>query len=142
MRRHFERCGACALFYQEEATLARELERLPLAEPASDMWSRVATGLNAPEMQPSRARRFDWGRRPVAAFITGLAVTAGLIAFTQFQPAPPASPPVSIVKESYLRQPIPAPSQDVNPEVDDPLADQMNNLFAAVDQMTKPEETP
>ena len=139
VRLHLESCNACDLFYNEEAALARGLERLPLMEPSADLWSRVALELDTPETLRARSRRFawPWSFRPVAALATGLTATAGLIGYLQF--ARIDAPPVPVSAPVAVRPPVvlPAPSTELNPTVDDPMSDRMDTLFAAVDQMTQ-----
>ena len=139
IRRHLDACNACTLFYNEEAALARGLERLPKMEPSADLWSRVALELDSPETQKARSRRFawPWGFRSVAALATGAVATVGLVAYTQFNaPSAPVTggvPPVVANGTPHLI----APSDSLNPAVDDPMADQMDTLFAAMDQITQ-----
>ena len=144
IRRHLESCNACSLFLNEEAALAGGLERLSAVEPRTELWSRVAVALDAPEVPARHGWRFSpawpvWGRKPLAAFATGMVAAVGLVAFTRFDAAPPESAPVVqrpvAVSSSPLLNPVMNP--DVNPEVDDPMGEQMNNLMAAVDQMTQ-----
>jgi hypothetical protein len=140
VRRHLDGCAACDLFSREEAALARGLERLSLVEPSADLWGRVAAGLDAPETRPRLAWWADW-RRSVAALATGVAATAGLIAYTHFN-APRVNPPGSGVRSSVIAtagsRANPFPNTGVNPSLDDPMADQMDSLFAVVDQATQP----
>lgn len=139
VRRHLDSCHGCSLFLREEASLAQGLERMAAVEPGTDLWTKVALNLDAPEIQAERARRSRWslplGRRSLAAVMASLTATAALAGYTYFNnvDTSPANPRTTIAKDLPS---IPAPSRDVNPEVDDPMADRMTHLMAAVDHMT------
>ena len=148
IRLHLDACGHCALFYREEAALARGLEQLPAVEPSAALWARVSAGLDAPEARTGRFRFFGWAwnGRPIAALATSLAATAGLVAYVQFNaPSTPVNrggTSTQISNNFIVPGSVPGPSRDVNPTVDDPMADQMDTLFAAVDQMTRDSGSP
>jgi hypothetical protein len=143
VRVHLDACNPCALFYREEAVLARGLEQLPAVEPSAALWARVSAGLDAPETRKGRSRFFGWAwnGRPIAALATSLAATAGLVAYVQFNaPSTPVNrggTPTQVSNNLRNIDVVPGPSRSVNPNVDDPMADQMDTLFAAVDQMTR-----
>jgi hypothetical protein len=76
----------------------------------------------------------DW-RKPIAALATGLAVVAALMSANP-QGAIPTQRAVRVASASSTPL-IYMPSPNLNRDVDDPLASQLDSLSAAVDKMTQ-----
>jgi hypothetical protein len=109
-----------------------------MAEPRTDLWQRVALNLDQPDTSPRRVFRrpfYDW-RRPVAALVTAMTVIVGIVSYSHEGALP--KPTQKIADAPPL---IIVPAASLNRDVDDPLADQLDSLTAAVDRMTEDQKT-
>ncbi len=118
--------------------MTAHLECAPLLAPRADLWASVASQLDAPAPKAVPAWALllrSHALRPLAVGATVLAVAGGLFLHSQ-QPAP-----VAMTSDSALIQlaNTVGPRTTINRSVDDPMGDQMDNLFAAVDKATQTE---